>query len=118
MNKYIKKIISILIVVGLFGTLIYLNIEGNKESEEKEKLNKYIEMDAVVSYSCSDYSVFSTAEFSSFVVFGEPIRDYYDTVILTIDTKNTSNTADDEVVKVKNRDPKDINSSGGDIYDN
>ena len=74
-------------------------------------------MDAVVSYSCNDYSVFSTAEFSSFVVFEQPIRDYYDSVVLIIDTKDTSNTADDEVVKVKDRDPNIINSSGGDIYE-
>ena len=81
----------------------------------KEKV--YIEMDAVTEYSCKDYSIFSSAEFTSFVVFDQPLREYYDPVVLVIDTKNTSNTIDDEVIKVKDRKSEDINSTGGDIYE-
>ena len=83
----------------------------------ENKKSRCIQMDAVVSYSCSDYTVFSTAEFSSFVVFDEPIRDYYESVLLTINTQDTSITSDDEVIKVEDRDPNTINSSGGDIYE-
>ena len=61
--------------------------------------------------------IFSSAEFTSFVVFDQPLREYYDPVVLVIDTKNTSNTIDDEVIKVKDRKRTDINSTGGDIYE-
>ena len=111
-----KKYIIIIIVILLFGILIYCNIISRKNKKE-DKTKEYIEMDAIVSYSCKDYSVFSAAEFSSFIVFKEPIREYYDTVVLVIDTKNTSIIDDDEVIEVRNRDPKVSNSSGGDIYE-
>ena len=115
---------GILFGIAVLGTIASLTLAGvgiteyiiDKKNVKKEE-KTYIEMDAVVTYSCKDYSVFSTAEFSNFVVFEEPERDFYTPVVLTIDIKNTSNTSDDEVVKVKDRDPDVTNSTGGDIYE-
>ena len=108
-------IIGITTSLSLAGAGIAQYVDNKKNIKKEEKT--YIEMDAVVTYSCKDYSVFSTAEFSNFVVFEEPKRDFYAPVVLTIDIKNTSNTSDDEVVKVKDRDPDVMNSTGGDIYE-
>lgn len=94
---------------------VFLSGDSKKETKKEEKV--YIEMDAVTEYSCKDYSIFSSAEFTSFVVFDQPLREYYEPVVLVIDTKNTSNTIDDEVIKVKDRKRMDINSTGGDIYE-
>lgn len=116
MNYIKKNKYKILVFLNIIALFIFLTI-NNIASEKVEIKNKIIEMDAVVSYSCSEYTVFTTAEFSSFVVFNEPIRDYYDSVILSINTQNTSITSDDEVVKVEDRDPDVSNSSGGDIYE-
>ena len=108
-------LLAIIIMIIIFIVQMHMHkIKSEKTKEEEKKV--YIEMDAVTAYSCKEYSVFSTAEFSSFVVFGEPLREYYEPVILVIDTKNTSNTADDEVIKVKKRNCTDINSTGGEIY--
>ena len=104
------------IIITIMFFIVQTYITNIKSIEIKEEKKVCIEMDAVVSYSCKEYSVFSAAEFSSFVVFDEPLREYYEPVILIIDTKNTSNTIDDEVIKVKNRKGADINSTGGDIY--
>ena len=109
------SIVFILIIFILSSIKIAEYLSSKSEPTKEKKV--YIEMDAVVSYSCKEYSVFSTAEFSNFVVFDEPFRDFYAPVILTIDTNNTSNTIDDEVIKVKDRDPEEINSTGGDIYE-
>ena len=109
----IYSAIVLFIAVFLFKILV----SGNSKRETKKEEKVYIEMDAVTEYSCKDYSIFSSAEFTSFVVFDQPLREYYDPVVLVIDTKNTSNTIDDEVIKVKDRKSEDINSTGGDIYE-
>ena len=104
------------IILFIAAILCKLLVSGGSKKETKKEEKVYIEMDAVTEYSCKDYSIFSSAEFTSFVVFDQPLREYYEPVILIIDTKNTSNTIDDEVIKVKNRKGTDINSTGGDIY--
>ena len=104
------------IILFIVAILCKLLVSGGSKKETKKEEKVYIEMDAVTEYSCKDYSIFSSAEFTSFVVFDQPLREYYDPVVLVIDTKNTSNTIDDEVIKVKNRNCTDINSTGGDIY--
>ena len=114
---YIYLLIVFISIAVAIITITYCHSKLSERVEEKKEEKKvYIEMDAVTAYSCKEYSVFSTAEFSSFVVFNEPLREYYEPVILVIDTKNTSNTADDEVIKVKKRHCTDINSTGGEIY--
>ena len=105
---------AIVLFIAVFLFKILVSGDSKKETKKEEKV--YIEMDAVTEYSCKDYSIFSSAEFTSFVVFDQPLREYYEPVVLVIDTKNTSNTIDDEVIKVKNRNCTDINSTGGDIY--
>ena len=119
MKEWQKNLMGIIACLICFVILLFmaaflrkLSVSGSSKKEEKV----YIEMDAVTEYSCKDYSIFSSAEFTSFVVFDQPLREYYDPVVLVIDTKNTSNTIDDEVIKVKNRNCTDINSTGGDIY--
>ena len=104
------------IILFIAAILCKLLVSGGSKKETKKEEKVYIEMDAVTEYSCKDYSIFSSAEFTSFVVFDQPLREYYDPVVLVIDTKNTSNTIDDEVIKVKDRKSEDINSTGGDIY--
>ena len=104
------------IILFIVAILCKLLVSGGSKKETKKEEKVYIEMDAVTEYSCKDYSIFSSAEFTSFVVFDQPLREYYEPVVLVIDTKNTSNTIDDEVIKVKNRNCTDINSTGGDIY--
>lgn len=123
MKEWQKNLMGIIACLICFVILLFmavflrkLSVSGSSKKETKKEEKVYIEMDAVVAYSCKEYSVFSSAEFSSFVVFNEPLREYYEPVILVIDTKNTSNTIDDEVIKVKNRNCTDINSTGGDIY--
>ena len=106
---------AIVLYIAVFLFKILVSGSTKKETKKEEKV--YIEMDAVTEYSCKDYSIFSSAEFTSFVVFDQPLREYYDPVVLVIDTKNTSNTIDDEVIKVKDRKRTDINSTGGDIYE-
>ena len=106
---------AIVLFIAVFLFKILVSGDSKKETKKEEKV--YIEMDAVTEYSCKDYSIFSSAEFTSFVVFDQPLREYYDPVVLVIDTKNTSNTIDDEVIKVKDRKRMDINSTGGDIYE-
>ena len=105
------------IILFIAAILCKLLVSGGSKKETKKEEKVYIEMDAVTEYSCKDYSIFSSAEFTSFVVFDQPLREYYDPVVLVIDTKNTSNTIDDEVIKVKDRKSTDINSTGGDIYE-
>ena len=123
MKEWQKKLIGIIACLICFIILLFmaaflrkLSVSGSSKKETKKEEKVYIEMDAVTEYSCKDYSIFSSAEFTSFVVFDQPLREYYDPVVLVIDTKNTSNTIDDEVIKVKNRNCTDINSTGGDIY--
>ena len=106
---------AIILFIAVFLFKILVSGDSKKETKKEEKV--YIEMDAVTEYSCKDYSIFSSAEFTSFVVFDQPLREYYEPVVLVIDTKNTSNTIDDEVIKVKDRKRMDINSTGGDIYE-
>ena len=106
---------AIVLFIAVFLFKILVSGDSKKETKKEEKV--YIEMDAVTEYSCKDYSIFSSAEFTSFVVFDQPLREYYEPVVLVIDTKNTSNTIDDEVIKVKDRKRMDINSTGGDIYE-
>lgn len=106
--------VTILFIAAILFKIL-LSGDSKKETKKEEKV--YIEMDAVTEYSCKDYSIFSSAEFTSFVVFDQPLREYYEPVVLVIDTKNTSNTIDDEVIKVKDRKSVDINSTGGDIYE-
>lgn len=106
---------AIVLFIAVFLFKILVSGDSKKETKKEEKV--YIEMDAVTEYSCKDYSIFSSAEFTSFVVFDQPLREYYEPVVLVIDTKNTSNTIDDEVIKVKDRKSTDINSTGGDIYE-
>ena len=113
-GRLILYITIILILISI--NLINLLHNDNKSSDKKEEV-VCIEMDAIVSYSCKDYTVFSTAEFSNFIVFDEPTREFYAPVVVTINTNNTPNTLDDEVVKVKDRDPETMNSTGGDIYE-
>ena len=120
MKEWQKNLMGIIACLICFVILLFmaaflrkLSVSGSSKEEEKV----YIEMDAVTEYSCKDYSIFSSAEFTSFVVFDQPLREYYDPVVLVIDTKNTSNTIDDEVIKVKDRKSEDINSTGGDIYE-
>ena len=120
MKEWQKNLMGIIACLICFVILLFmaaflrkLSVSGSSKKEEKV----YIEMDAVTEYSCKEYSIFSSAEFTSFVVFDQPLREYYDPVVLVIDTKNTSNTIDDEVIKVKDRKSEDINSTGGDIYE-
>ena len=120
MKEWQKNLMGIIACLICFVILLFmaaflrkLSVSGSSKKEEKV----YIEMDAVTEYSCKDYSIFSSAEFTSFVVFDQPLREYYEPVVLVIDTKNTSNTIDDEVIKVKDRKSTDINSTGGDIYE-
>ena len=115
-NCLISLIYSAIILL-IVAILCKILVSGGSKKETKKEEKVYIEMDAVTEYSCKDYSIFSSAEFTSFVVFDQPLREYYDPVVLVIDTKNTSNTIDDEVIKVKDRKSTDINSTGGDIYE-
>ena len=124
MKEWQKNLMGIIACLICFVILLFmatflrkLSVSGSSKKETKKEEKVYIEMDAVVAYSCKDYSIFSSAEFTSFVVFDQPLREYYDPVVLVIDTKNTSNTIDDEVIKVKDRKNEDINSTGGDIYE-
>ena len=105
------------IILFIVAILCKLLVSGGSKKETKKEEKVYIEMDAVTEYSCKDYSIFSSAEFTSFVVFDQPLREYYDPVVLVIETKNTSDTIDDEVIKVKERKSEDINRTGGDIYE-
>ena len=125
MKKKILEGIKICLISLIYSAIILfitaivckLLVSGGSKKETKKEEKVYIEMDAVTEYSCKDYSIFSSAEFTSFVVFDQPLREYYEPVVLVIDTKNTSNTIDDEVIKVKDRKSTDINSTGGDIYE-
>ena len=67
--------------------------------KENKKIDYAIKVEAVVIDSNQEYSAFGTSH-SCFILLNEPVREEFETVYLMIDTKNTSNISDDEVVEV------------------
>lgn len=109
LNRLSVIVLSFVILLILI-IMIYQNL--NKTGK-----NEIIEMDAVVSYSSDEYSSFTGPDFSGWVVYDEPLRDYYAPVTLRINTHGTNINTDDTVIEVLDRDINDINSTGGDIYE-
>ena len=98
MNKNKIKRFTIFTICNIIIILSALTLKDCICNKNK-KINYAIKVEAVIIESNKEYSTFSTST-NCFILMNEPVRKEFETVYLMIDTKNTTNVNDDEVVEV------------------